>query len=139
MAADESQAREATLRALADEWDATRCGVTSPGLRRAADELRQHIGGGIVQPPSGQIMGIDHDFAPGGSKDTLLASSPADAPAECGAEHPTNPSVVPCVRDKGHEGSHMSTTGCGGSVAHWNADAIEEAMHAEVRAGQGAS
>lgn len=43
LAARDARIREEALkpvRALADEWEAVRSGVTSPGLYRAADELR---------------------------------------------------------------------------------------------------
>ena len=63
-----------------------------------------------------------------------LPAEPTPA-AECGVEHPTNPTVVPCVRDKGHEGSHMSTTGCGGSVMRWSPTPAAE-PHAEDGAGE---
>jgi hypothetical protein len=38
--------------------------------------------------------------------------------AECGAEHPTNTSVIPCQLDKGH-GPHFSTSGCAGGEITW--------------------
>jgi hypothetical protein len=46
---------------------------------------------------------------------------------ECGAKHPTRPSAVPCQRLAGHEGSHLSTTGCAGSAMHWPASSADKA------------
>lgn len=43
-------------------------------------------------------------------------------PEQCGAPHPSNDSVVPCVLDEGHpvEEDHFSTTGCAGSEVSWS-------------------
>ena len=37
----------------------------------------------------------------------------------CGAEHPENETVVPCILDKGHASQHVSSTGCAGSEVRW--------------------
>ena len=37
----------------------------------------------------------------------------------CGAEHPENETVVPCILDKGHAGQHVSSSGCAGSMFCW--------------------
>ena len=58
----------------------------------------------------------------------------------CGASHPDNPTVVPCVLVAGHDGEHYSTTGCAGSDVRWppKLDAIkaryEENRHQRAHA-----
>ena len=37
----------------------------------------------------------------------------------CGAEHPENETVIPCILDKGHTSQHVSSTGCAGSEVRW--------------------
>lgn len=39
----------------------------------------------------------------------------------CGANHPDNPTVVPCCLKADHNGDHYSTTGCAGSGVLWAA------------------
>lgn len=54
-------------------------------------------------------------------RDDALAEKDAENQRlrQCRAKHPTNPTVVPCVLNRDHEGDHASTTGCPGSVMHW--------------------
>ncbi len=40
-------------------------------------------------------------------------------PTRCRAEHPSNPTVVPCCLEPCHDSEHVSTTGCAGSVMRW--------------------
>jgi hypothetical protein len=54
----------------------------------------------------------------------------------CGAEHPTNHSVVSCTldRDDHADGLHWSSTGCAGSATSWpTAEARLDALVADLR------
>jgi hypothetical protein len=37
----------------------------------------------------------------------------------CGARHPSNLSIVPCLLVQGHDGRHWSTSGCEGGTVSW--------------------
>lgn len=62
--AEVAEAAVARAEALADKWDSTRCGVLSPGLRRAADDLRAVL---PERPRQGHFVGgLVTDESPGG-------------------------------------------------------------------------
>lgn len=54
----------------------------------------------------------------GGVMGESLPTPESDA-GLCGAQHPTNQTVVPCVLGAAHTGYHYSTTGCAGSDIMW--------------------
>lgn len=45
------------------------------------------------------------------------SGEPTEPP--CGATHPSNHTVVPCILSPGHPGQHYSSTGCAGSGIDW--------------------